>query len=281
MSQRFTPASRGGEQRVRLAVGLARRTVGFALRYRLRELQLLAAPCCIALLAAWLPLSGGVGLGPAPVAMALGFCLLVLACNAALTGVAPWADQHLWPVVALLLAMRLSAGSPVAGMVAAAGPGGELGQVTQAPGLPGTAAVVSLYAVLATRGMRVAMLQAGTRAYAAAAITGVLSAQAALALATHVGLLPHGVLVLWPGLPELPAPFLGGGWPALLVDGVLLVLLLRLSSDARGTPRPAQTDAAHTAGGGARVRSLQRVGLGMLGLFLVLLLAVGWRALDA
>ena len=263
---------------MRLAVGLARRAVAFASRYRLRELQLLAAPCCIALLAAWVPLMGSLGPGPTHTVAALGFCLLAVACTAALTAVAPWADQHLWPVAALLLALRLAAGASVAGVVDA-GPDDQLAWVTQALGLPGTAAVVSLYAVLATRGMRVAMLQAGGRAYVAAAITGVLSVQAALALAPHVGL-PYGLPAVLSELLVPPAPFLEGGWPALAFDGVLLALLLRLSSDARGSPTAAQTPAAHPTGGGAKVQSLQRVGLAMLGVFLVLLLVAGWRAVT-
>src|SRR5687767_11314952 len=43
----------GGEQRVRAAVGLVRRLADVGLRYRLRELQLLAVPCGAAFLPAF------------------------------------------------------------------------------------------------------------------------------------------------------------------------------------------------------------------------------------
>ena len=93
-------ASRGGEGRVRAAVGLARRLAGFGLRYRFRELQLLLIPCAMA----WLPVVAPPALPapiPAPVA-ALGLCLLWLAANAALTLALPWVDQHVLPAVAML-----------------------------------------------------------------------------------------------------------------------------------------------------------------------------------
>ena len=268
---------------MRLAVGLARRAVGLASRYRLRELQMLAAPCCLVLAAPWLSQVGGAGQAPVAgmtVVVALGYCLLMLACTAVLTIAAPWADQHLWPVAALLLALRLVLGvwEPPVPVAASALPGdrGELALVTQALSLPGTAAVIALYAVLATRGARVAMLQVGWRAPVTVAVTAAMSLQAAYALASHLGLLPRGVL---PTGPTVPAPFLEGGWPALLIDGALLVALLHLSSAARGArPDLPPVGVAGTVGVSARVRRLQRFGYGLLGMFFVLLLVAGWRA---
>lgn len=105
----FVPASHGGERRVRALVTVTRRLATFALRYRLRELQLLVIPCAIVLVTV-ASLSPEPALrGALPVGlMAAGFTLMVVLCNALLTWVAPWADQHLWPVAALLLALDLA-----------------------------------------------------------------------------------------------------------------------------------------------------------------------------
>ena len=97
----FVPASRGGERRARALMRFTRQVVTFGLRYRWRELQLLAVPCAMALAAAWLspaPLPTPAALAPAAILVGL-----LLAGNAGLSWLAPWADQHPLPLVALLL----------------------------------------------------------------------------------------------------------------------------------------------------------------------------------
>jgi hypothetical protein len=100
-------ASRGGEDRVRTAVRLTRHVATFALRYRWRELQLLAAPCALVILGNWWSPSGlplpNAGLVPAMPMFVL--VVLLVAVNVGLSQVAPEADQYLYPVAALLLAI--------------------------------------------------------------------------------------------------------------------------------------------------------------------------------
>ena len=92
-------ASRGGEKRVRAAVGLARRLADVGLRYRRRELQLLVIPCALA----WLPVifPPTVSVPVHPLGAALGLCVLWLAVNVALSFALPWLDQHFLPVAAM------------------------------------------------------------------------------------------------------------------------------------------------------------------------------------
>ncbi|HET7771364.1 MAG TPA: hypothetical protein VFN74_21515 [Chloroflexota bacterium] len=92
-------ASRGGEQRVRTAVGLARRLADVGLRYRRRELQLLVIPCLLA----WLPVvfPPTVSSPVHPLVAALALCFLWLSANVALSFALPWLDQHFLPVAAM------------------------------------------------------------------------------------------------------------------------------------------------------------------------------------
>ena len=92
-------ASRGGEQRVRAAVGLARRLADVGLRYRRRELQLLFVPCLLNWLPVVFPPIVSSPVHPLVAALALSF--LWLAANVALSFALPWLDQHFLPVAAM------------------------------------------------------------------------------------------------------------------------------------------------------------------------------------
>ena len=131
-------ASRGGEQRVRTAVGLARRLVDVGLRYRLRELQLLLIPCALA----WQPVLFPPALASPvhPLVAALGLTLLWLVANAALSFALPWVDQHLLPVVAMSASTHYAL---------------ALLPTVQIEWFPMTAGLIALYAAL---GARVAFL---------------------------------------------------------------------------------------------------------------------------
>ena len=142
----FSPASGGGERRMRTAVGLVRRLADVGLRYRLRELQLLAVPVA----AAFLPvLFDGAPATPAtqatqatqallhPLVFGLALCLMYLAANAALTLLLPWVDQHLLPVAAMLISAHYALASTP-----------SLGWETRFP-LGG--ALIALYTVLGVR----------------------------------------------------------------------------------------------------------------------------------
>ena len=105
----FAPASSGGERRVRTAVGLARRLADLGLRYRLRELQLLAVPCAAAFLPSVFARDPFLSVLPVhPVVLGFVLSLAYLGVNAALSLALPWLDQHLLPVAAMLTSAHYS-----------------------------------------------------------------------------------------------------------------------------------------------------------------------------
>lgn len=141
-------ASRGGEQRVRTAVGFVRRLANIGLRYRFRELQLLLVPCAVTFLPAVFPPALPVPLAPLahfasvpPLVVALGLSLVWLAANAALTVALPWVDQHVLPVAAMLVSTHYAlARLPT----------------VQIEWFPMTAGLIALYAALGVRVTRLA-----------------------------------------------------------------------------------------------------------------------------
>ena len=90
-------------------------------------------------------------------------------------------------------------------------------------GLLGTAAVVALYAVLATRGYGIALaLGASYRGLLALGLTTVLGLQALIIIAGNLKLVP---------LTGVTLPFISLGGSSLLANFVIIGLLLRLSAD--------------------------------------------------
>ena len=140
-----TFASSGGEQRVRTAVGFARRLADVGLRYRFRELQLLLIPCAMAWLPAMFPPALSIPLAPLaplpPVVTALALSVVWLAANAALTLALPWVDQHVLPVAAMLVSTHYALGRL---------------PTVQIEWFPMTAGLIALYAALGVRVTRLA-----------------------------------------------------------------------------------------------------------------------------
>ena len=137
-------ASRGGEQRVRTAVGFVRRLADIGLRYRFRELQLLLVPCAVTFLPVVFPPALPVPLAVAPMSplvVALGLSLIWLAANAALTVALPWVDQHVLPVAAMLVSTHYALARLPA---------------VQIEWFPMTAGLIALYAALGVRVTRLA-----------------------------------------------------------------------------------------------------------------------------
>jgi hypothetical protein len=235
----FVPASRGGERRVRALVRFARHAVSFGLRYRLRELQLLAIPCGVAVVGAVLPPRGA---GPdlrTDIAAAVVFCLLLLAANVVLTVTTPWADQHLWPVAALLLALQFAL---------------ALTERVGGAALLTPAAVALALVVGTARVARPAVrLLAGRRPPRAGRWTGaaalLVGAAGALLVAVGSGDWGWGIVAL----ATLLAPYYvwhGGGAACLIVAGLALLASQypALSSDAASPPAVPAGATAGSAG---------------------------------
>lgn len=144
------PASTGGEQRVRRLVHLARRLAVFGRKYRWRELQLLLLPCLLLLIGTWWsPVSSWhpLRVSSSPGLQLIASLSLLLLVNVGLTWHASEADQLLFPIVALLVALGwlvTLAHWPDLGWQRLAGQAmGSLGLVVCAAGLPSFGRLVS------------------------------------------------------------------------------------------------------------------------------------------
>lgn len=141
----FDAASSGGEQRVRTAVGIARRLADVGLRYRLRELQLLAFPCAMVFVPALFASPTQIS----PIASAIALCLVYLAANAALTLALPWVDQHVLPVLAMLLSTHYA--------LAILGSTASSARIEWETSFPLVGGLIALYAALGVRLVRLAL----------------------------------------------------------------------------------------------------------------------------